>query len=240
MRNKFRTLLLALAVLISGCSQQATIIPACDTEVTSISHTFLITATNREMNAVMRQIGASGSTCKIDEVIYTHITYNNNELVLFRTGIGPEAAKTAMVTTIDNFARPKKMVFSGIAGGLDPNLSSGQIIVVANWHPLDNYDEVVSVDTELLKLINPNYIVANGVSADHFVSNGSEVFSLTQATIVDMETYFIAKLASENDIPFIAFRSISDMANGTKKEEHFQLAADNSARAALEFIATAP
>ena len=111
MRNKTLLLLGILAIILVSCGQLPQETAQCDTSFTEVSHTFLLTATNREMNAVMRQIGTFGSTCKIDEVIYTQVIYNNKELVLFKTGVGPEVAKMAMSTTVDSFAKPKKMIF---------------------------------------------------------------------------------------------------------------------------------
>ena len=55
-----------------------------------------------------------------------------------------------------------------------------------------------------------------------------------------METAAVARIAEENEIPFIAFRAISDLAGGGQGQNEFwtflQLAADNSALTAEAFM----
>ena len=56
-----------------------------------------------------------------------------------------------------------------------------------------------------------------------------------------MESAAVAHVAYANGVPFIAFRSLSDLAGGDEGENQiktfFKLAADNSARVLLAFLA---
>jgi nucleoside phosphorylase len=52
-----------------------------------------------------------------------------------------------------------------------------------------------------------------------------------------METYEIANVARKKHVPFIAFRTISDHADGKETGEDFDYAAQISAQKALSFIA---
>ena len=66
-------------------------------------------------------------------------------------------------------------------------------------------------------------------------------FRTFEANVLDMETAAIAMVAYSNGVPWIAFRSLSDLAGGGKGENEigtfFKIAADNSARVLLAFLA---
>lgn len=91
----------------------------------------------------------------------------------------------------------------------------------------------------------PRVVVGgNGVSGQAFVDNAGfreYTFKTFQANVLDMETAAIAMVAYSNGVPWIAFRSLSDLAGGGKGENEigtfFKIAADNSARVLLAFLA---
>ncbi|RPI92993.1 MAG: phosphorylase, partial [Chloroflexi bacterium] len=61
---------------------------------------------------------------------------------------------------------------------------------------------------------------------------------------LDMESAAVAHVAYVNNVPFIAFRSLSDLAGGGPGENEistfFQLAADNSANVVIAFLERLP
>lgn len=91
----------------------------------------------------------------------------------------------------------------------------------------------------------PRVVVGgNGVSGQAFVDNAAfreHTFKTFQANVLDMETAAIAMVAYSNGVPMIAFRSLSDLAGGGEGENEigtfFKIAADNSARVVLAFLA---
>jgi adenosylhomocysteine nucleosidase len=91
----------------------------------------------------------------------------------------------------------------------------------------------------------PQLVVGgNGVSGQSFVDNASfrdYVFRTFQAKVLDMETAAVAMVAYSNGVPFIAFRSLSDLAGGgegaNEMDTFLHIAADNSARVLLAFLA---
>lgn len=91
----------------------------------------------------------------------------------------------------------------------------------------------------------PRVVVGgNGVSGAAFVDNAAlreYTFRTFEANVLDMETAAIAHVAYANGLPFIAFRSLSDLAGGGPGENEmgafFRIAADNSARVLLAFLA---
>ncbi len=91
----------------------------------------------------------------------------------------------------------------------------------------------------------PRVVVGGtGVSGSAFVDNATlreYTFKTFQANVLDMETAAIAHVAYANSVPYIAFRSLSDLAGGGEGENEMgtflRIAADNSARVLLAFLA---
>jgi adenosylhomocysteine nucleosidase len=91
----------------------------------------------------------------------------------------------------------------------------------------------------------PHLVVGgNGVSGQVFVDNAKfreYVLETFKAHVLDMESAAVAMVAYANGVPFIAFRSLSDLAGGGEgaNELHtfFQLASDNSAAVVRQFLA---
>jgi adenosylhomocysteine nucleosidase len=91
----------------------------------------------------------------------------------------------------------------------------------------------------------PRLVVGgNGVSGPVFVDNGAfrqYVFKTFDAHVLDMESAAVAMVAYANGVPFIAFRSLSDLAGGDQGANEirtfFQLASDNSAVVVQRFLA---
>jgi adenosylhomocysteine nucleosidase len=81
-----------------------------------------------------------------------------------------------------------------------------------------------------------------GVSGPTFVDNAPYrqwVWQTFHADALDMETAAVAAVAYVNRVPFIAFRSLSDLAGGGAKNEvaaFFGLAAANSAAVVLGYL----
>ena len=85
-----------------------------------------------------------------------------------------------------------------------------------------------------------------GVSGNSFIDNPEKRIWLNKtydALITDMETAAVAQVCAVNDIPFIAFRSASDLAGGSGSEsakeemdEFFEIAAENSSTIVIRFL----
>ena len=90
----------------------------------------------------------------------------------------------------------------------------------------------------------PRLVVGgNGVSGQAFVDNAAfreYVFKTFNAQVLDMESAAVAMVAYANGVPFIAFRSLSDLAGGDQHGNEirtfFQLASDNSAVVVQRFL----
>jgi adenosylhomocysteine nucleosidase len=209
---------------------------------------------------------------------------------------------------LDRF-NARGILFSGIAGGVNPDLSIGDVTVPAQWGEYqeqmaarqagENWDtgsyardfgnfgmmfpqkvavtrKGARVDAQEQRFwfpADPGMLAAakdvagqvklgkctllnvclqsdprvvtggNGVSGPTFVDNAEYrqwVWQTFHADALDMESAAVAHVAFTNGTPFIAFRSLSDLAGGGPGQNEmltfFQLAADNSARVVVKFL----
>ncbi len=85
-----------------------------------------------------------------------------------------------------------------------------------------------------------------GVSGNCFIDNKDKRLWLSEqfgALITDMETSAVAQVCAINGVPFVAFRSASDLAGGSGSEtagaeldEFFLIAADNSSGVVIRYL----
>jgi adenosylhomocysteine nucleosidase len=235
----------------------------------------------------------------------------SKDVVLFLSGVSMVNAAMTTQQAIDHFSI-KAIVFSGIAGGVDPELSIGDVVVSDQWGQyleaifaretdgkfaippfLDtqfpNYGMIYPNETEVLrdgmdkpedrfwfpvdgKLLDtakavassvtlekcagegkclshePKIVVGgNGVSGQAFVDNKAFrefTYATFKARVLDMESAATAHVAYVNKVPFIAFRSLSDLAGGGEGENEmgvfFALASANSAKVVEAFLEKLP
>lgn len=246
----------------------------------------------------------------LNGVEFTTGTLQGKPVVLFLSGVSMTNAAMNTQLALDRF-KVSHVVFSGIAGGVNPALNIGDVVVAQRWgqylevlaaretapgqfhipgwmvddtktpnfgmlHPrpvgvrsagragtekkfwfdadpalMDIARRVATVKLERCDPNNvclthePHVVIGgNGVSGQAFVDNAAfreYTFKTFQANVLDMETAATAMVAYSNGVPYIAFRSLSDLAGGGQGENEintfFRVAADNSARVLLAFLA---
>jgi adenosylhomocysteine nucleosidase len=239
-------------------------------------------------------------------------TLAGHDVVLMLSGFSMVNAAMNTQAMLDRFAI-RGIVFSGIAGGVNPALRVGDVTVPAQW---GNYQEAVfaretpagwdtgrlagefanfgmmfprassiarvtgapdslerrfwfPVDSAALAAARtvartvqlnrctrtgeclghePQVVVGgNGVSGPTFVDNAAYrewAWTTFRADALDMETAAVAVVAYQNRVPYIAFRSLSDLAGGgTGRNEvpvFGKLAADNSAALVIAYLKVLP
>ncbi|MDE0205204.1 MAG: 5'-methylthioadenosine/S-adenosylhomocysteine nucleosidase [Candidatus Tectomicrobia bacterium] len=222
------------------------------------------------------------------------------EVVLFLSGISVVNAAMTVQLALDHF-RIERIIFSGIAGGVDPSLHIGDVVIADRWgqylemlyarkveegwakppffeYPFANFGMMFPrsvtvqrdgadaperhfwfpVDEALLEHARsavanvaldrcfseglclqqtPRIVVGgSGVSGSAFIDNAAfreYTFETFGARVLDMESAAVAHVAYANEVPFIAVRSLSDLAGGGEGENQIEaflgLAANNSA-----------
>lgn len=109
-----------------------------------------------------------------------------------------------------------------------------------------------SLPEKTIDLVNigdrkPNITVGGvGVSGNTFIDSREKRIWLDEtfdALITDMESSAVGQVCTVNGVPFIVFRSASDLAGGSgsetansELEQFFRVAADNSSRVVMEFL----
>ena len=261
----------------------------------------VISAFEAEWQAHQRAMGDDARPHTDNGVTFVTGVIEGRDVVLFLSGVGMVNAAMTTQLAIDRF-NVSAIVFSGIAGGVDPALGIGDIVVAEEWgsylhmvlaregadgytlppffpRPFPNYGMIFphpltvrregavtaeekfwfAADAGLLADARragegltlercdaagaclgaaPEVIVGGrGVSGSAFVDNAGfrrYVFETFDASLLDMESAAVAQVAYANAVPFIAIRSLSDLAGGGAAQNElpvfFALAAENAAR----------
>lgn len=245
---------------------------------------------------------------KVNGVTFVTGKVADRPVVLFLSGVSMVNAAMTTQLALDRFDITA-IAFSGIAGGVDPSLSIGDVVVPAKWGKY--LEGVMARDTDgsfsippwmstdyegfgMIKTVPmgvrsaaseevdnrfwfetdpallavarevaadfsledcntdnacltdaPEIVLGgNGVSGAFFVDNADLrewAFRSFDAQVLDMESAAVAHVAFANDVPFIAFRSLSDLAGGgegaNEMNTFMSLAASNAAGLMRAFVA---
>ncbi|MDE0048413.1 MAG: 5'-methylthioadenosine/S-adenosylhomocysteine nucleosidase [Rhodospirillales bacterium] len=251
------------------------------------------------------------STQSVNGVVFTTGTLEGQEVVLFLSGISVVNAAMTVQLALDHFAI-ERIVFSGIAGGVDPSLDIGDVVIADRWgqylemlfareadggwmtmpffeYPYGNFGMMFPRSVTVLRpgaeapetrfwfpvdealLANarsaaegvslarctaedkcleetPSIVVGgSGVSGGAFIDNAAFrtwAFETFGARVLDMESAAVAHVAYANDVPFIAIRSLADLAGGgegaNQMEVFLGLAAGNAATVVKALLRAMP
>jgi len=295
--------------LVALCAALAAAPAAAVETLDSTPRTAVMSAFRPEWTALQARLGDRRDYV-VDSATYSTGTIEGKPVVLFLSGVSMVNASMTTQLVLDRFT-VQRIVFSGIAGGVDPGLSIGDVAVPDAWSEyleavfarktdrgyvvpsffgksIANYGmifpqpveiakeggdvekrEWFPVDAGLLAVARkaadatalrdcttdnkclqrkPRIVVGGrGVSGQAFVDNKAfrlYVRKTFNAEVLDMESAAVAHVAYVNKVPFIAFRSLSDLAGGGEGENEigtfFQLAADNSAAVVVAFLRALP
>jgi adenosylhomocysteine nucleosidase len=270
--------------------------------------TAIISAFEPEWIALARDVEGKREW-SVNGVRFIAGTIAGKPVLLFLSGVSMVNAAMTTQLAIDRFA-VERIVFSGVAGGLDPGLDVGDVVVPDRWgqylesvfaraegegfappedlvdepaypahgmiHPhsvlvrRDGEEEPVrrfwfDADPGLLATARqvaasitlarcheaacltrqPKVVVGgNGISGPVFMDNAdyrTYAFGAFKAQVIDMETAAVGQVAYSNKLPYIAFRSLSDLAGGdpgkNQARAFYPLASENSAKVVTRFIA---
>jgi adenosylhomocysteine nucleosidase len=296
-------LLIIFSVVLNACATAKPAISRLDTT----PRLAVISAFEAELEKLRSAATITGTAVVNGRTHYLG-TLQGHDVVLLLSGYSMVNAAMTTQALFDRFT-VRGIVFSGIAGGVNPGLQVGDVTVPAQW---GNYQEnlfaretgtgfdpgrftgdfrnfgmifprsssvpVVEgepdrlekrfwfpVDASALQTASqlagsvklnrcasggeclekePRLVVGgNGVSGPTFVDNAAYrqwAWETFRADALDMETAAVAHVAYVNRVPYIAFRSLSDLAGGgpgkNEGKVFGRLAADNSAAVVLEYL----
>jgi adenosylhomocysteine/aminodeoxyfutalosine nucleosidase len=193
---------------------------------------------------------------------YYEATYQGNELVIAYSKIGKVFSSLTASTLLEKFAGDK-LLFSGVAGAINPALNIGDLIIADKLcqHDLDisifghdfgyvpegaKFVETDKALREIAKVVatNNNLSLIEGTIAtgDQFVASNERKEFISknfQADAIEMEGASVAVVCDALNVPFFVLRAISDTANddaGMDFDEFMVSSAKISANFILDMV----
>ena len=193
---------------------------------------------------------------------YYEVSYNGLEIVIAYSKIGKVFASLTASTMIEKF-RCDTLLFSGVAGGINPKLKIGDLIIAdklcqhdlditAFGHPhgfvpggkvfVETSKELREVAIKVANENDLNVIVGTIATGDQFVhSNERKEFieKTFTADALEMEGASVAVVCDALNVPFFILRAISDTADmdaGFDFDEFLKSSAKNSAEYLIKIL----
>jgi adenosylhomocysteine nucleosidase len=122
----------------------------------------------------------------------------------------PEGAADAAYRLVEQGANA--LVSFGFAGGLDPALRPGSLVIPAS---ILSEGRLYLAEPSLADRFGglTGHCLMAGTSAATDASTKRHLHAMTQAHAIDLESGSVARVAEDYDIPFVAVRAISDAAD---------------------------
>ncbi|MCY4404783.1 MAG: 5'-methylthioadenosine/S-adenosylhomocysteine nucleosidase [Rhodospirillaceae bacterium] len=306
-RVRFLIAGLAIALLLAAVSSAPADAHAIRGETPRIA---VVSAFAPELAILQGELEGAKSQ-SVNGVAFTTGALEGRDVVLFLSGISVVNAAMTVQLALDHFTI-ERIVFSGIAGGVDPGLNIGDVVIADRWgqylemlfarevdggwmtmpffeYPHANFGMMFPrsvsvlrpgaeapetrfwfpVDEALLSSAGsaandvtlarctagdrcleeaPKIVVGgSGVSGSAFIDNAAFrtwAFETFGARVLDMESAAVAHVAYANDVPFLAVRSLADLAGGgegaNQMEVFLGLAAGNAAAVVKTLLRAMP
>jgi adenosylhomocysteine nucleosidase len=164
----------------------------------------------------------------------------DREVCVAKTGIGKSLSAMLCQHLIDVY-NPNQILFSGVAGALNPSLEVGDTVIARDCviHDMDATAvgfkrgeipytpyRVIACDEDLVaraaavRPMSGTALVGRILTGDQFVSSPetrNELKSSLDGDAAEMEGASVGLVATVNQIPFLLIRTISDKADGQVK-----------------------
>ena len=182
---------------------------------------------------------------KFGERTFYKGSHDKHELILVQSGLGKVNAAVVSTLLIEKF-ECELLLFSGVAGGIDPGIEIGEVII---GESLIQYDYGTLKNRELLpfrpgsiptgeskneleysldpkikhkiKVSLPNVLMGIILTGDVFLQceeTQKELFEKYGAQAIDMEGAAVAQVAEQFGIPAIVVRCLSDLAGADSQK----------------------
>lgn len=204
-----------------------------ENEITTGQSGFILIlgAYGEEIGGLRRQLDVEEAVAEQGYMLYRG-KYENRDILLVRTGQGKERAESATESVLEHY--PVTAIVSvGFAGGLNPERNIGDVILCSTLYyangsgqedpktaPLTSDANLISLASEgLPEDIKANCYIGSTVTElqlDLDLQRQQELADSLHADVVEMESYWIGRIASDRGIPFIGIRAISDRGDDVK------------------------
>ncbi len=150
--------------------------------------------------------------------------YESTGLAVCQTGLG-RRSHDAATSVIEHF-KPEAVLSVGMAGGLNLDLRAGQLIACSHVHHADmrgaleetpafSDERLVTLALEVARSAGIEARIGSAVTVDEVVwtsAGKSDLHAWMRHDVVEMESYWIGKVASGGDLPYLALRVVTDQA----------------------------
>lgn len=193
---------------------------------------------------------------------YYEVNYKGLEIVIAYSKIGKVFASLTATTMIEKFGCDT-LLFSGVAGGINPKLKIGDLIIAdklcqhdlditAFGHPngfvpggsvfVETSENLKAIAKEVAKENDLKVIEGTIATGDQFVHSSERkkfIESTFKADALEMEGASVAVICDALKVPFFVLRAISDTADGGADidfDEFLKSSAINSANYMIKIV----
>lgn len=193
---------------------------------------------------------------------YYEVNYKGVEIVIAYSKIGKVFASLTAATMIERF-ECDTLLFSGVAGGINPKLKIGDLIIAdklcqhdlditAFGHPngfvpggsvfVETSEKLRTIAKDVAKENELNVIEGTIATGDQFVHSSERkefIESTFKADALEMEGASVAVVCDSLNVPFFVLRAISDSADGGADidfDEFLKSSAVNSANYMIKIV----
>jgi len=166
----------------------------------------------RRLHAFRRKESVRGSRRAGSDVCYSS-RIDDLQLDVYLTGVGWKGARTFLSALLKE--KPDLCISSGLAGGLKPELKSGEIVVAREVLLVNGGQKFMG-----RPLLTDLAEQTGATAVDSFLTNTQVVCDAqskrTMAAfgdVVEMESFHVLKIARDAQVAAVAVRAISDTAN---------------------------
>lgn len=150
---------------------------------------------------------------KLPDCTLKHGGYKGRSIIIAEGGVGRLAAARATQAVIAGH-KPKWIVSAGFAGGLDPRLKRGDILLVDSLADIEGHRLSIDIKPSPEWLASTRGLhVGRLVTVDKLVRRPDDKRALgeaREALAVDMESWAVGEVCRQDKVRFIAVRIISD------------------------------
>lgn len=157
--------------------------------------------------------------------------YKNKDVLLGQTGLGQENAERATEFILERYPATA-LISLGFTGALVEELKIGDIVLSTTLYSREGQTEetpkiqsaiypdanLISIAIETQKVKMTGFPQVSSVTVANPITDPKEKLALGKtfhAEVVDMESYWIARITSARRIPFLSIRAVSDTVKDT-------------------------
>jgi adenosylhomocysteine nucleosidase len=207
----------------------------------------VIGAMEEEVQRMLAEMSDTSQACHAQVTVKTG-RYKGVDIALAQSGIGKVNATICTQMMIDLY-KPDAFIFSGVAGGLLPNMLPGDVIVASHVVQYDmdltafgrrlgespGRDRLIECDPDLVAKATsaydaafegvkdaPNLMLGTVASGDRFIQDTKTMRWLQRefsALATEMEGAAFGYTCHLNNLPFVVIRTLSDTSSETASDD---------------------